>query len=111
MDNNMCPLCLRHRADQESHGKDIEKKPMCHDSECKEQPTESPHDPMTRGPVTMNEMEGEEDKEDEQGYVNVVMCEGNEEDSYGWRTIENSWLELKMEQASVDHVNSGGHLY
>jgi hypothetical protein len=65
MDNNMCPLCLRHRADQESHGKDIEKKPMCHDSECKEQPTESPHDPMTRGPVTMNEMEGEEDKEDE----------------------------------------------
>jgi hypothetical protein len=35
---------------------------------------------MTREPVIINMMECEEDEEGEEGYMNVVTCEGNEED-------------------------------
>jgi hypothetical protein len=35
---------------------------------------------MTRGPVIINVTKCEEDEEGVEGYMNVVTCEGNEED-------------------------------
>ncbi len=60
----------RARASWKRHKKPGYCKPECGEKQCI----------MTRGPVIINMMECEEDEEDEEVYMNVVTCEGEEED-------------------------------
>jgi hypothetical protein len=69
----MCLFCLRHKVDQDCHGKGTEKKPACPIPECGGKHSLWLHGLMTIGQVVVNVAECMESEEDEEGCVNIVM--------------------------------------
>ncbi len=103
-DRRLCGFCLRHLADTECLGKGTVSKPARKFPECKGQHAESLHEMMVSAELAVNSVIYE--KGEEEGFVNLARVNHDQEDGNGWRTPNDSWLDMEEEEnAQVFHIN------
>jgi hypothetical protein len=106
-DSGLFLFRIRHVADAECFGKGTSAKPACKVRECKESHVESLHDIMTAEISTVNISEyGQDHKEEEEGFINMAGGEYIQEDNNGWRSPDDSWLDMHGESdGPTYHIN------
>jgi hypothetical protein len=76
-ESKLCTFCLKHAAGSECYDRGLVSKPACQIPECERQHSERLHKMMASLNASVNTVE---------------YCEGNRE---GWRTPDDSWLEME----------------
>jgi hypothetical protein len=87
----LCPFCLLHDVDEVCYSRVNKTKPICEEAGCKGQHTKWLHEMLKEIPKDIRKAEG---------MVNVVQ--GRE----GWRTPEDTWLEMEDKEEEVFFVNT-----
>ncbi len=103
-ESGLCTFCLRHPTGTECFGQGSCSKPACQVPECKEKHTESLHEIVAGLNASISLMAEEEDKEEEDAYVNVAWAGEWEEEESGWWDPADSWLEMEAEEEDEDGV-------
>jgi hypothetical protein len=102
----MCPFCIRYAAETECYGKGTESKQACPASECSKKHAKDLHDLPTNVPSMVNVLECKEDKEEEEGCVNVITGADKVLQREKWRIPDGSLLEMEEEdEEKLFHIN------
>ncbi len=80
-------------------------KPVCKVPECKGLQAESLHNLLTGDVSSVHTVQCKKEENEEKGFVNMAEGKYKWERNEGWRTHNNSWLDLEEKDLITYHVN------